>query len=52
MGKALAYMKLKLLPTAVACVESQEQLDHLLYWAKIGMASMTSAEDLVFDDPE
>ena len=52
MGKALAYMELKLLPTTVACVHSQEQLDHLLYWAKIGMASMKSAEDLVFDDPE
>lgn len=48
----LALSGLKVLPDEAACVESKEKLNHLLYWAKIGMDSVKSAEDLLFGENE
>lgn len=56
LGKALAFMDFKVLPSEVACLKSQAELDHLLHYARIGMASVRSSEDLLYqpgeDDPE
>lgn len=52
LGKALAAMGLKVLPEEVACVRNAAELDHLIHYAQIGMASVRSSDDLLFDDPE
>lgn len=43
---------LKVLPGTAACVESVDKLNHLLYWARIGMDSVKSGEDLLWGDQE
>jgi|GEM_PF-4841274 len=51
LGKAIAAMGYKLVPIHAKCVKDQQTLDSLLHWARIGMNSLRSAEDL-FEDPE
>lgn len=51
LGRALAAMGLKCVPLDAKCVKDQQTLDSLLHWARIGMNSLRSAEDL-FEDPE
>jgi hypothetical protein len=52
LARAIAYMDLKIVPSAMRCVKDQAELDMILYWAKIGMNSVRSADDLLFDEPE
>lgn len=50
LGKALAAMGLKLVPSAAKCVKDQATLNHLLHWAKVGMNSLRTADDLFEDE--
>lgn len=50
LARSLAFMDLKVLPASAACVESKEILDNLLYWARIGLASVRSVDDLLREE--
>lgn len=50
LGKALAAMNLKLVPAEAKCVKDAATLDELLRWAKRGMNSLRSADDLCWED--
>lgn len=52
LSRALAYMDVKIVPCEMRCVKDEKTLDNLLHWAKIGMDSVKSADDLLFEDFE
>lgn len=50
-AQLLALCGLKVVPAEWRCADP-DKIESVLKWAKIGMDSVKSAEDLLFNDPE
>ncbi len=48
-AQLLSELGLKAVPQEFKCIDPVE-LDHVMYWARRGMQSIKSADDLCFDD--
>lgn len=47
---AIEAAGLKIVPQEAKCVKNQDELDHLMWWARKGMDSVKSSDDLVWGD--